>query len=280
LVILGGTRLLTSKQIIDIKDLQKACEAGEPFELKLNWDMLKTRPENEINDFFHYEEDKLVGFLGVYGFGNKVEICGMVHPDYRRKGIFTQLFKDAERLIEERKYKQVLLNAPSNSQSAKEFLQTISCSYSFSEHQMKWQEKDLVEQNDVTLRVSSTAEDLETEIQLDVQCFGYEEEDARVYNEQIRLVDEYYIIEWDGKSVGKMRLSYTDGEAWVYGFAVLPEYQGKGIGRKALTNVILQAQRDGFPIFLEVEAKNANALKLYESCGFKSYHSQDYYEKL
>ncbi|MFS0658872.1 hypothetical protein AB1L07_08555 [Niallia alba] len=34
----------------------------------------------------------------------------------------------------------------------------------------------------------------------------------------------------------------------------------------------------GLPIFLEVEAKNARALKLYESCGFKSYHAQDYYE--
>jgi ribosomal protein S18 acetylase RimI-like enzyme len=276
---LGGNSLLTSKQLVDIKELQQACEKGEPFELKLNWDMLQTRPEDEIHDFFHYENEKLVGFIGLYGFGNKVELCGMVHPDYRRKGIFTQLFNQAEQEMLERKYKQILLNAPSKSESAKEFLKTKSCSYTFSEHQMKWHEKELLKQEDVNLR-PSTEEDLNTEIQLDVLCFGYDEEDAREYNEQIRLVDQYSIIEWEGKSVGKMRISHTDGEAWIYGFAVHPEYQGRGIGRKALTNVVLDQHQNGFPIFLEVEAKNANALKLYEACGFRAYHSQDYYVML
>lgn len=271
--------MLTSKQLVDIKELQQACEKGETFQLKLNWDMLQTRPENEVHDFFHYEDGKLVGFAGLYGFGNKVELCGMVHPDYRRKGIFTQLFNIAEKAILERRYKQILLNAPSKSESAKGFLETISCSYSFSEHQMKWHEQELAKQEDVSLR-PSTSDDLETEIQLDVQCFGYEEDDAREYNEQIRLVDQYSIIEWEGKSVGKMRISHTDGEAWIYGFAVLPEYQGRGIGRKALTNVVLEQHQNGFPIFLEVEAKNANALKLYEACGFRAYHSQDYYVTL
>lgn len=272
--------MLSSKQLYEIKELQKVCEAGESFQLKLNWDMLETRPENEIYDFFHYEDGKLVGFIGLYGFGNKVELCGMVHPKFRRKGVFTKLFKDAKRLTEERKYKQILLNAPSNSESAKGFLQTISCSYSFSEHQMKWEEKELVHNDDVSLR-PSTPEDLEIEIQLEVQCFGFEEEDAREYNEQqIRLVDEYYMIQFSEHTVGKMRVSHTNGEAWIYGFAILPEFQGKGIGRKALMNVVMKEHKEGYPIFLEVEAKNANALRLYESCGFKAYHSQDYYEKL
>jgi ribosomal protein S18 acetylase RimI-like enzyme len=271
--------LLTSKQLVDIKELQQACEKGEPFELKLNWDMLQTRPENEIHDFFYYENENLIGFVGLYGFGNKVELCGMVHPEYRRKGIFSQLFNQAEKVIFERKYKQVLLNAPSKSESAKEVLKTISCSYTFSEHQMKWHEQELVKQEDVSLR-PSTEEDLITEIQLDVLCFGYEEEDAREYNEQIRLVDQYSMIEWEGKSVGKMRISHTDGEAWIYGFAVHPDFQGRGIGRKALINVVLEQHQNGFPVFLEVEAKNANALKLYEACGFRAYHSQDYYVML
>jgi ribosomal protein S18 acetylase RimI-like enzyme len=275
----GNQSLLTSKQLVEIKELQKACEAGEPFELKLNWDMLQTRPENETYDFFYYENEQLVGFIGLYGFGNKVEICGMVHPQYRRKGIFTELLHKAEKLVEERRYKQVLYNAPSNSESAKGFLQSLNCSYSFSEHQMKWEETVLTRSEDVHLRAATEA-DFDLEVQLDVRCFGFEEEDAKVHNGQFRLVDEYSIIEWNNESVGKMRISHLDGEAWIYGFAILPEFQGKGIGRKALTNVVLEQHQNGFPIFLEVEAKNANALKLYESCGFRAYHSQDYYLRL
>ncbi|WP_057776185.1 GNAT family N-acetyltransferase [Cytobacillus dafuensis] len=272
--------MLTTKQLTEIKELQHVCEEGECFQLKLNWDMLQTREANEINDFFHYEDGELVGFLGLYGFGNKAEICGMVAPNYRRKGIFTQLYYQAEKVLEERGFKKILLNTPSSSDSGKGFLQSIPCSYSFSEHQMRWEETELIHKEEVNLR-RSTPNDLETEIQLDVQCFHFEEDEARDYNVRIKreIMEQFYIIESAGKPVGKMRISHSDGEAWIYGFAIFPECQGKGIGRKALTNVIIKEHKDGFPIFLEVEAKNAHALKLYESCGFTSYHSQDYYKK-
>jgi len=269
--------LLSEQQLKDIKELQHICEEGESFQLKLNWDMLQARTER--NDFFQYEDGKLVGFLGLYGFGNKVEVCGMVHPDFRRKGIFTELYRKAEEVMKERGYREILLNTPSSSQSGQGFLQTVPCTYAFSEHQMKWQQKELSLNHDVQLR-PSTPEDLDIEISLDVQCFHFDENDAREFNERIRResMEELYIIEYEGTSVGKVRVSHYGGEAWIYGFAIFPAYQGKGIGRKVLSNIILQEHEKGFPIFLEVEAKNAHALKLYESCGFASYHSQDYYQ--
>lgn len=272
--------MLSTKQLADIKELQCKCEEGENFQLKLNWDMLQTRKEDECDDFLHYEDGKLVGFLGLYGFGNKVEVCGMVAPNYRRKGIFTQLFHNAEKELQERKVKQILLNAPSNSESGKAFIQTISSSYLFTEYQMKWAEKSLIENHEVTLRLA-TPQDLATEIQLDVQCFGFEEQDAHDFNVRIKQDnrEQFFIIESEGMAVGKMRVDHSDGEAWIYGFAVFPQFQGKGIGRKALTNVIKKEHENGYSIFLEVEAKNAHALKLYESCGFKAYHAQDYYQK-
>ncbi len=273
--------MLSTKQLSDIKELQHICEDGEDFQLKLNWDMLQSRKEDEPYDFFHYEDGELVGFLGLYGFGNKMEVCGMVAPNYRRKGLFTKLWSDAEKVIKDRNIQQILLNTPTNSESGKAFLQTISCSYSFTEYQMKWEEKELHDHHDVTLR-PSTPNDLELEIQLDVKCFGFEENGARDYNVRIKdeNTEQFYVIESDGMSVGKMRVDHSDGEAWIYGFAVLPQFQGKGIGRKTLSNVIKKEHKDGFSIFLEVEAKNANALRLYESCGFKSYHAQDYYQKV
>jgi len=273
--------LLSTKQLAEIKELQRICEDGENFQLKLNWDMLQSRKDDELYDFFHYEDGKLVGFLGLYGFGNKVEVCGMVAPNYRRKGIFTQLLHNAEGVIKERKVKEILLNTPTNSESGKAFLQTISCSYSFTEYQMKWAEKQLIDHEDVTLR-TATSNDLELEIQLDVECFNFEKQDAHDYNVRIKEenTEQFFMIESDGMPVGKMRVDHSDGEAWIYGFAVLPQFQGKGIGRKALSNVIKKEHEDGFAVFLEVEAKNANALRLYESCGFKSYHAQDYYQKI
>jgi hypothetical protein len=70
--------------------------------------MLENRAGNEQENFFHYEDGKLAGFLGSYGFGNKVELCEMVHPDKRRVGTggiyhespykFLKLFKADEGL--------------------------------------------------------------------------------------------------------------------------------------------------------------------------------------
>lgn len=272
--------MLTKEKLNEIKTLQEICEKEGNLQLKLNFDMLESRSENRKEDFFHYVDSKLVGFLGSYYFGNKVEICGMVHPDYRRRGIFSKLLEAGLEEAKKREARTILLNAPTESQSAKEFLKNIPSTLSMVEYQMKWQKTDLAEEDSVTVRPSFSKEDMEAEIQLDVHCFGLNEKEARQYKQETKELDTdlRLIIEAEGKIAGKMRLSEMNGESWIYGFSVFPELQGKGIGRKALSNVVKMQDEKGFSIFLEVESKNAHALRLYESCGFRSYHSQDYYK--
>ncbi|MFJ5717374.1 GNAT family N-acetyltransferase [Neobacillus sp. NPDC093127] len=274
--------MLTKVELNEIKALQQVCENEGGFELKLNFEMLENREENKTEDFFHYEDGRLVGFLGSYGFGNKVELCGMVHPEYRRRGIFSRLLEMGLEEAKNQNIETILLNAPTDSKTAKEFLKTIPCTFSVAEYQMKWQKTELTEDPAITLRPSISTDDREAEIQLEVSGFGFSEEEAREYHQTIRdnSGDQRFIIEANRKTAGKMRVSETNGEAWIYGFAIFPELRGKGIGRKALSKVVKMADQKGLPIFLEVEAKNAHALGLYESCGFRSYHSQDYYEYL
>lgn len=271
--------MVTKDQLAEIKALQEVCEKQSGFQLKLNFDMLENRAENKEEDFFHYEDGRLVGFLGSYGFGNKVELCGMVHPDYRKRGIFSSLLRMGLEEARKQGIRTILLNAPTGSQSAKEFLKTIPCAFEVAEYQMKWQKTDLIIDPTITLRPSVSKADWDAEIELEVLCFGFTAKEAEEFNEMIRETsdDQNLIIELDGKTVGKMRVAESDGEAWIFGFAVFPEHQGKGIGRKALSKVVKMEDQKGLSIFLEVEARNAHALGLYESCGFRSYHSQDYY---
>ncbi|TYS67795.1 GNAT family N-acetyltransferase [Sutcliffiella horikoshii] len=272
--------MLTKEQLKEIKELQSVCEKEGGYELKLNEDMLETRDENSKEDFFHYEDGHLVGFLGCYGFGNKIEMTGMVHPDYRRKGIFTKMFTEAMTEVKKREISTVLLNAPSSSRSAKEFLKSIPCSFEVAEYQMKWETGELMDDPAVNIRSSTSKEDFDAEIQLEVACFGFTEQEALSFNQRMKELnsEDMFIIETEDQTAGKIRVSETNGEAWIYGFAVFPELQGKGIGRKALSKVVKMKTKKGLPVFLEVEARNAHALKLYESCGFRSYHSQDYYK--
>jgi ribosomal protein S18 acetylase RimI-like enzyme len=271
--------MLKQEQLKEIKALQETCEKEGGFHLKLNDDMLENRIANRQEDFFRYEDGKLVGFLGSYGFGNKVELCGMVHPDYRRKGIFSKLLKLGLDEAKRHGADTILLNAPTGSLSAKEFLKMIPCTFSVAEYQMKWQHTELVDDPSVTVRPSSSKEDWEAEIQLEISGFGFSEKEAREFQQTISETssEDRLIIEAEGRIAGKMRVSELNGEVWIYGFAIFPELRGKGIGRRALSRVVKMEHQKGLPIFLEVEAKNAHALGLYESCGFRSYHSQDYY---
>lgn len=267
---------LKEKQLVEIEELQKLCEQGT-FSLKLNWDTLRSRVGNTGEDFFYYEGKKLIGYLAIYDFGSKIEVCGMVHPNYRRQGIFTKLVKKAIQTAKKRDPRAILLNAPAESQSAKGFLATLPCRFDVAEYQMKWQETELTDYEGITLRPSLEA-DKALEIQLDVDCFGFLQHEAASYYERIKEERlNTFVIVYEDQAVGKIRVEERDGEAWIYGFAVSPSYQGKGIGRKVLKQVIFEQQKKGNPIYLEVEATNPGALRLYESCGFRSYHQQDYY---
>lgn len=270
--------MLSSKQLRDINGLQEICEKYEHIKLKLNWDLLETRNELEQNDFFHYEGDKLVGFIGLYGFGTKIELCGMVHPHYRRKGIFSRLLKDALKEVKSRNVREVYINAPEKSESGKAFLKQFPCRFSFREYQMKWNEKHVSLEEGVHLR-KATKTDFNLEIQLDVECFGFLESEARSYNEQIKreVNQDFFIIEQGSNAVGKVRIHRQKGESWIYGFSVLPRYQKQGIGRKALKQLVFHEIQKGNEVHLEVQATNEHALKLYTWCGFQVYDAQDYY---
>jgi ribosomal protein S18 acetylase RimI-like enzyme len=271
--------MLTTKQLQDIKKLQKICENHERINLKLNWDMLKKR-QNDQDDFLLYRKNILVGFLGLYGFGDSFELCGMIHPDFRRHHLFQELFQQALQSIQSRPVNKLLLNVPGSSVSGKGFISWTKASYDFTEYEMKWNKKNLVLSSDpVSLRTAGE-QDIKTIIDLDEKCFNVVRTDAESYTK--RLFDESpegnLMIISDEKTVGKIRVQRTEKKSSIYGFAIFPSFQGKGIGRKALSQVVMQESNWTDDIYLDVAATNSKALKLYESSGFQSFYSQEYYQ--
>jgi ribosomal protein S18 acetylase RimI-like enzyme len=269
--------MLTIQELQDIEQLQKECEAYDRLQLKLNWEMLRNR-ESNLLDFFQYENGELQAFLGLYAFGSTVEISGMVKPSERRNGLFNRLLQQGIEAAKQIGYKKILLNAPAESDAAKAFLSQIAAEYAFTEHQMKWQARHIEVADGVTLRLS-TADDLEMRVRLSMEAFGESEEDAKEMESRFSgTEDNMFMIDANDETIGKIRVSLEDGQAWIYGFSILPEYQGKGIGRTVLQLIIQEHSSAGHSIHLDVETKNDHALGLYESVGFKVVHAQDYYK--
>lgn len=266
----------------EVRQLQNLCEKHDGITLKLNWDNLNARPKGDKQDLTIYRDGTLVAFLGRYSFGSTLEICGMVHPDYRRQGIFSNIMRNALDDWAINNHTEILLNAPGNSTTAKAYLSTISCHFSCSEYQMKYDPTgDTLPSHQVKVYLRPSVEsDRQILIQLDVEGFGETPEDAAAqYYENSRQDknSRYDMIIKDEKPVGKIRVTRDQGESWIYGFVVSSAVRGQGIGSDTLRQVIDRERNEGFDVWLEVALSNPNAQKLYESAGFQIQQVQDYY---
>ncbi len=87
-----------------------------------------------------------------------------------------------------------------------------------------------------------------------------------------------WVVEMDGKIVGFSATFEEDGRGTVGAVYVLPEHQGKGIG-KLLLQKILDFRKNSKELCLKVATYNKNAINFYKKFGFQIVHgSEDKHE--
>jgi ribosomal protein S18 acetylase RimI-like enzyme len=79
----------------------------------------------------------------------------------------------------------------------------------------------------------------------------------------------YQLILYKNKAAGRLYLWETDKEIHIIDISLLPEFQGKGIGRQILTDIIQSAKEKNKIVALRVVPDNP-AKKLYEKLGFNT----------
>lgn len=273
---------LTKDELEKITELERACSNYEKLHMKLNWDMLENRPAAQKNDFLYYEGEQLVGFLGMYNMDQmsiEVEITGMVHPDYRRRGIFKELFDAAKQECTERAVKRILLICERSSVVGKGFVEYTGAKYVFSEYRMSFEQSIVMDcpKNGIELRKAEHKDTKEIK-ELDAVGFGISEEE--IEDREVNVGSKtIYLAQLNGKNIGKIG-ALIEGEIWyVFGFVIRPEYRRKGYGREVLS-LLLSKLTEGpmKSVILEVAVENEKALSLYKSCGFQELTVYDYYE--
>lgn len=278
---------LVEEDFKEVNGLKEVCDLEDRTNLKLELEykrnMVKdTETTNNINEFLYYIGDKLVSYLGISSFGgNKDEINGMTHPMWRRNGIFTKLLNHA--IIEcQTRQKKLLLLSDGNSNSGISFIKSVGGSYAFSEYRMKMKDKVCIhEDSSIELREANNADQLIIR-KLDQILFdGIDAESEEIFIYGSNNPNEFtYMIENSGKIIGKIRVEYSDNVAFIYGFGLFPNYRGKGYGKAALGNTLCKIYKNGIVnVELDVECKNATALNLYKSLGFKEESVMNYYER-
>jgi len=279
---------LTQMDYDEIHNLENTSLKKDKTSLKLELDYKLSRSKwdqeilNVNNEFMYYEDNLLIGYMGICQFGgSEIEVTGMVHPDFREMGIFKELYGKVEEEFNKRSCDRMLLLSDHDSLSGQKFIKTTGSIYDFSEYEMYLKnigtETEL--SNRITLR-KATNEDAR-EIAIQNALYSGEE----FHEDQITLPEDeeksgftIFIAELDSKIIGKIGLEINQGIGGIYGFGVLPDYRGKGYGREILMSSLVKLKnRNAHKIKLQVVVKNSNALNLYKSCGFEVTSVMDYY---
>lgn len=271
----------------EINELQEICCSKDKINLKLELDYkLSTSIPSEtgmrqINEFLYYSQNKLVSYLGIMTFGNSKigEINGMTHPDYRRKGFFQKLFKLAMEECATRTFNKILLLTDENSSSGINFIHSVQGEYDCSEYRMQaLHSVPLNSSTNLILRKAELADAKEIGKQNAIYFNDPEVSEENENDIDKPTLDNTYLILLDFCIIGKICVEYTENTAFIYGFGILPEYRGKGLGRAALNTTLCHIRERGIQdISLDVSCQNKTALTLYTSCGFEKQSVMDYF---
>lgn len=299
-----------------INALQEQCVHKDQIVLKLELDYkLGVTSESteksgihNINEFMYFDGQQIVGYIGICGFGEPgapLEVTGMVHPEYRRQGIFTILHELVMAEWKRRNSSSMLVLCDRKSVFGQRFIEKIGAAYEHSEFELYLQqdspephEQDLC---GITFRKATNSDAREVARQNAIYFSdraqnaedALEEHDSdtalerqNVPNDGMILPEEeerrgmtIYLAEKEEEVVGKVHLQMSAAVGGIYGLGVLPEYRGKGYGRAILVRAIEKLKEaNAKSIMLQVAADNAKALRLYKSCGFLETSTMDYYQ--
>ena len=295
--------LINEQDYHRIRQLAEVCETADQIRLKLELDFkladagvrIPGTSPGPIREFMYFNGDQLLGYLGVCSFGGHAwEVTGMVHPDWRRQGIFSSLFRH---FLTERQLQQpdkTLLLCDGKSEGGRAFIQMTGAALDHAEHEMFLQEEPTSVPTDTTTKLRKANHGDMAEIARQNRIyfdFGPIADDAAEITpteggaglmnpeEEERRGMTIYLAERDQLPVGKVHIQRGSDSWGIYGLGVLPQVRRQGIGRTILRQAVAIMKAQGAPaILLQVDAENETALELYLSCGFRETSVMNYYE--
>lgn len=270
----------------EIREVELICKEQD----KLNGDLFLDTSLNFIPDinslFLLYEGNKLVSLLSMFiPTSDEAEISAYTLPEYRRRGYFNKLLEEAIAEIKKYAVPDLVFTCEPQSEAGKETLKKVGAELSFTEYVLKYVDnQDNSEKlKDFKIRLKKAGlSDVETLIPMSQAVFNDEYEVAKSLITKTITSDNriQYIGIWDVKPIGIVSVRVENKEASIFGVGILPEYQGKGLGKEIIISILQKLKDEGIQdITIEVDSSNEKAFHLYKKCGFVVETAFDYYRK-
>ena len=235
----------------------------------------RTRPANLLR----YQE-KLVGFLGAFFFLEKTcELAIMVAPEFRKKGIASELIRAILPLLKDESVETLVFSAPHGLND--DWFSTIGLQYQNSEYQMQRTHlQPIATVNQTNTIRAANQDDIQVLCAIDIACFPNQH--ANMPSRFQELLNDpnqrLFLIEQDHIPIGKAHINWQEHGVRLTDIAIIPKEQGRGLGYALLAHCINHALAVNKPMIrLDVETNNKQALGLYTRLGFQINNATDYW---
>ncbi|WKL04435.1 GNAT family N-acetyltransferase [Paenibacillus amylolyticus] len=189
-------------------------------------------------------------------------INAIVHPHYRRQGVFSSLLKRATLDMKPQGINQLSYRVPQGLSPGVLTAQSLGAIYDQCRVLMQLVNEvfEVVEPPELTLSVAE-AEDMEFMVTCSSQAFGDSEDWTRNYFMQTNEPSRVTYIAWqDQQPVGLLRVNFINATtAFIHNFCILPAYQGRKIGRTVLHILVNLLRKKAIQIFAYLLLPRTNA---------------------
>lgn len=115
-----------------------------------------------------------------------------------------------------------------------------------------------------------TENDIEALAELEKQCFSEPWSENGFREELVDKTARFYVLKSDDEILGYIGSNNILGEVYITNVAVKSEHRKKGYGKRLMQYLITESLFENADfVTLEVRRSNANAISLYEKCGFE-----------
>ncbi|HET9112062.1 MAG TPA: GNAT family N-acetyltransferase [Ktedonobacterales bacterium] len=289
-ITITGKVSLDTRELAEVLALKSACDALEHLDLKLGYGAPDPAAATYPAVLLARAGDRLIGYCSLDGDATTVEICIMVHPEWRRWRLGLRLFETARANFKGAGGDQMFAVCEDASASGRVFLRMLATQRAFSEHRMRWRGAQSTPRSTTVTDGAPDAAAFTVERARPEDYQSLAATLGRAFNmAETRLLadltsasavatEQVYVARLDGTLVGGFRLSILPDSTGIYAFGVDPSYQRRGLGRRMLAQACTLATRQGAKrVTLEVDTDNVAAIALYRSGGFEIITTYGYY---
>lgn len=273
---------LAPEEVTEVIALKGACDAAEGLDLKLGFGAADPAEARYPAAWLARADGALVGYLSLDGDETVAEMCGMVHPAWRRQRLGMRLFDVARGAFVAAGGRQIFAVCEDASASGRSFLRMLAGQRAFSEYRMTLRSEPPTPPAPTRALTVERAhpEDFRPLAAALGRAFDNTEERllGDLTGASALATEQVYVARLDGAIVGGFRLSAMPDATGIYAFGVDRAYQRQGLGRQMLAAACALAREQGAPrVSLEVETENTAAIALYQSSGFETITTYGYY---